>query len=346
MGDEQTARPETSPEPVDPDRAGGEAHGLADGEFELFCAHGVEQAFEPREVLFLRGEYARLMYIVVSGRIALDFGGGKPGKVVGARAAIGELALFVGSHLRTATATALERTVVRVVDQPLFETLLQRAPLTIAQFMRRSFGYLVASEQQLIARLRRRNDELLAALDALSETRAQLGTAERMAQTDELTGLMNRRGLDANLGDWLRRLPEELATGLLLLDLDRFRLVNDHCGQVAGDHALQAVAREIEAVAGAGDLVVRLAGDEFVLLTGVADPTQLEGRARQVAAAVQSLRVPSHAGEHALAVSIAGVLCERSRPWRDWLASAESTLYEIKLGGGADVVVGAAGRER
>jgi diguanylate cyclase (GGDEF)-like protein len=341
MGDEQPVPPAPSAGAVDPDRPG-HALGLADAEFELFSAHGIAQVFEPREVLFLRGEYARLMYVVEAGRIALDFGGGKPGKVVGARESIGELALFIGGHLRTATATALERTVVRVIDQALFEALLQRAPGTVAQFMRRSFGYLVASEQQLIARLRRRNDELLAALDALSETRAQLGTAERLAQTDELTGLLNRRGLDARLADWLRRLPEELAPALLLLDLDRFRLVNDHCGQIAGDRVLQAVAREIEAVAGAGDLVVRLASDEFVLLTGVVDPERLGARARQLATTVASLRVPSQAGEHALAVSIAGVLCDRGCPWRDWLASAESTLYEIKLGGGGDFAIAAA----
>lgn len=88
-----------------------------------------------------------------------------------------------------------------------------------------------------------------------------------LADTDELTGVLNRRGL-------LRRLDDVvLAPGgadvvglLLLLDLDRFKAVNDRHGHGVGDAVLQATGRRLQGLSRRGDLVARLGGDEFALV--------------------------------------------------------------------------------
>lgn len=93
----------------------------------------------------------------------------------------------------------------------------------------------------------------------------------RAAQTDALTGLFNRAG-------WMHYGPRVLAQGgqaaLLLIDLDRFKPVNDAYGHAAGDKVLVTVARRLQADARAQGIVARLGGDEFVVLLSDAPSTE------------------------------------------------------------------------
>src|ERR1700759_5734659 len=114
---------------------------------------------------------------------------------MGTRENFGELALFIGDHTRVKTEVEQTSCTMRLIEYPAFNHLLETEPAILAQFMRRSFAYLVASEQQLIAHLKRRNEDLLVTLDSLRQTQTQLSTANRLVRTDELTGLVNRRGL-------------------------------------------------------------------------------------------------------------------------------------------------------
>jgi diguanylate cyclase len=158
---------------------------------------------------------------------------------------LGELARFIGNHARDASAVARQPAELYVIEAGAFEALLARDPLLMAHFMRRSFAYLVNSEQQLIANLKRRNEDLQVTLDSLHQTRTQLVSAERLVQTDELTGLCNRRGLYA----CLERLPQtqrHVERLGLLLDLDRFKQVNDM--HLMGDRVLQGGARDPDGV--------------------------------------------------------------------------------------------------
>ena len=94
-----------------------------------------------------------------------------------------------------------------------------------------------------------------------------------MAEYDALTGLVNRRGLDRVL----REAGESgEALGLLLLDLDGFKLINDRHGHQAGDDLLKQVATRLKGVVRPGDSVARLGGDEFALVVrGVEDAVAL-----------------------------------------------------------------------
>jgi diguanylate cyclase (GGDEF)-like protein len=307
---------------------------LSDDERALFRSVGERRELDTRDEIFRRGELGRAMFVIESGRVQLEFGDGMADKLIGPREFFGELALFIGNHARMASAWAAEPTALHVIEAGAFEALLEREPALMARFMRRSFSYLVASEQQLIGNLKRRNEDLMLTLDSLRQTRTQLSTAERLVQTDELTGLCNRRGLYAYLDNLANNLVPGSWLGLLLVDLDHFKQVNDHFGHVAGDRVLSAVANELQAACAACDLPVRLGGDEFALLAQVASLEELEARARQIVDGVRRLRFPEPLDAVGISVSVGGGICSRAGSWSVWYSDADSVLYGVKGEGG------------
>lgn len=93
----------------------------------------------------------------------------------------------------------------------------------------------------------------------------------RRLHTDRLTGLANR---DALARAFQRASRRSLAVGVLLIDLDKFKAVNDEHGHDAGNHLLRAVARQLAFAAVPGSLPVRLHGDEFAVLLPDLPPGQ------------------------------------------------------------------------
>jgi diguanylate cyclase (GGDEF)-like protein/PAS domain S-box-containing protein len=156
---------------------------------------------------------------------------------------------------------------------------------------------------------------------------------ERLASSDDLTGLPNRARFRDQL---LAALAAAAATGsehaLLYLDIDRFKHVNDGFGHPAGDEVLREAALRMRSVLGDGDFIARLGGDEFgAVLVG--------GRARAEAAAADLLAVMATPFRYGtvdlnLGVSI-GIACvpEHGLDAERVLARADRALYGAKLGG-------------
>lgn len=307
---------------------------LSDAEFSMFRAAGHTRRANPGELIFKRGELGRSMFVVEEGQVQLEFGDGMPDKLIGAMQFFGELALFIGNHARVANAAAATPVVLHVIEASEFEALLDREPRLLAQFMRRSFAYLVASEQQLIQGLKRRNEDLLVTLDSLRQTQTQLDTAERLVQTDELTGICNRRGLYAFLEAIEDRRMPGTTLGVMVVDLDRFKQINDRFGHLTGDLVLRAIARELQSAAAPCDLPCRLGGDEFALLLQVHNPDELESRARQVVMAVRALRFADPNLSLRTSLSVGLSMCDETEEWSHWYSDADSALYEIKGQGG------------
>ncbi|MBL8344632.1 MAG: GGDEF domain-containing protein [Rubrivivax sp.] len=119
----------------------------------------------------------------------------------------------------------------------------------------------------------------------------------RLAETDVLTGLPNRRGLQGHLDQALRRSGPRRMTALYLLDLDGFKPVNDRYGHDVGDALLVAVGERLRAQLRGADLVARLGGDEFVVLAeGLEDDAAALTLGRKLLAAVD--RPFEAAGQH------------------------------------------------
>jgi len=159
--------------------------------------------------------------------------------------------------------------------------------------------------------------------------------AEGQALTDALTGLGNRRALEAALEGMGRPFA------LVALDLDGFKAVNDGFGHAAGDHVLATVARRLEEACRAGDAVLRLGGDEFVLLLpGMAAADAVLRRMRRVIAAV-ARPIPWEGEAARIGVSAGVVLArEGGEPPADaLLPRADAALYAAKRAGKGRAVV-------
>ncbi|NHQ75369.1 diguanylate cyclase [Roseovarius gahaiensis] len=128
-----------------------------------------------------------------------------------------------------------------------------------------------------------------AAMDASRKLNQRLQgakvAAEEQAFTDTLTGLKNRRALDAILA---RLIANEQDFALLQIDLDYFKAVNDGLGHAAGDHVLQVVAAAMVDETRKVDTVARTGGDEFVIiLTGVTDAAKVGDIAARLIARIK-----------------------------------------------------------
>jgi len=96
-----------------------------------------------------------------------------------------------------------------------------------------------------------------------------------LAHTDPLTGLPNRRGLDARLASAMAQSAPDRLLAVYMLDLDGFKQINDRFGHDVGDELLVAVGRRLQAHLRSSDVVARLGGDEFVVTaSGLADERQ------------------------------------------------------------------------
>jgi diguanylate cyclase (GGDEF)-like protein len=138
---------------------------------------------------------------------------------------------------------------------------------------------------------------VLAATDRLKR---RVGIIEREAGRDPLTGLPNRVMFRRLTEEALQELPEERHLGVVLLDLDRFKEINDALGHFNGDLVLKRLGGRIAALLREGDVVARLGGDEFaILLPGL----QTRESARQISDRIsEALREPFTASGLALEV--------------------------------------------
>jgi diguanylate cyclase (GGDEF)-like protein len=147
----------------------------------------------------------------------------------------------------------------------------------------------------------------------------------RQANLDPLTGIANRRAFLTALDDALRG-----DGGLLFIDLDAFKAVNDTLGHAAGDRLLTVVADRLSAVVRDTDMLARLAGDEFVVLAGdVRGPAQLADLSERVAGAFAEPVVLDDTSV-AVRASIGGALFTAGQTREDVLHRADLAMYAAK----------------
>lgn len=163
-----------------------------------------------------------------------------------------------------------------------------------------------------------------------------------LSNTDHLTGLYNRRFLMEVLEREVQRASrKDGQLGLLLMDIDHFKRVNDTFGHLQGDVVLQSVARLIQKELRSYDVAARYGGEEFVALlpdTALQETMNVAERIRQ---AVQDMRFAGPLAEHQITVSI-GVSFFRipcTENIDDLLKSADEALYRAKENGRNQVIL-------
>ncbi len=169
-----------------------------------------------------------------------------------------------------------------------------------------------------------------------TEQRLREEGLEAAASTDPLTSLANRRAIEAHHAAVLREVPGPHS--VLMLDLDKFKSVNDTHGHDVGDKVLVAVAEVLRESCRAADLPGRLGGEEFaVILSGTAVPAALHV-AERIRAGVQALAVPLSDGGFLRVTTSVGV-ADLDGNLETALHNADTALYAAKRGGRNQVVV-------
>jgi diguanylate cyclase (GGDEF)-like protein/PAS domain S-box-containing protein len=173
----------------------------------------------------------------------------------------------------------------------------------------------------------------------ITERKLHEAEIEHMAFTDALTGLANRHRL-YHMGDVTLAAAREQQhdVGLIYLDLNRFKAVNDTLGHDAGDDLLILVAARLRACVRSEDLLARLGGDEFAVLIPHADAAQAVTVARRI---LEHLRQPVELRGQLIyldgSIGIA-VSSEELEPFSDLLTHADIAMYRAKsTGGGVQV---------
>jgi two-component system, cell cycle response regulator len=175
------------------------------------------------------------------------------------------------------------------------------------------------------------------------ELEQALSEQERLAISDALTGLHNRRFFDQAFElEVARSERSESSLGLLLLDLDHFKWINDRYGHQTGDDVLVEVARRLEPVVRGGDLLARYGGEEFVVLLPDTAPARLREVADRCRRAVGSRPFVTQAGlQLSVTVSVGGAnQPEHATGMDDLVHVADKALYRAKALGRDQVQVG------
>jgi diguanylate cyclase (GGDEF)-like protein len=168
-------------------------------------------------------------------------------------------------------------------------------------------------------------------------TALQREQLEMLASRDPLTGAPNRRAMARELhiaAEAFRR--HRVPVGLLVMDLDHFKRVNDELGHEAGDSVLVDFARLVQSRCRAGDRLFRYGGEEFVLLLPGTTLDALRPLADELRRAVANgLR----SGGRAVTVSVGGAVLQPGEDNAQWLARADAAMYAAKREGRDRVVV-------
>ncbi len=195
----------------------------------------------------------------------------------------------------------------------------------------RAMGRSVQLSLQVLAAVQAEKEALRAEQRAKEE-------AIREATLDHLTGLPNRRMLLRCLQERLASEPRSGVLALLFIDLDGFKQINDLHGHRAGDQVLKAVGTHLRHLVRRQDLVGRISGDEFLMITQVRDPASAQGMALRI---LERLRQPMRFKEVRFTAnaSIGIAVAEPGQASETLLENADMAMYAAKQSGSGRFVV-------
>jgi diguanylate cyclase (GGDEF)-like protein len=164
-------------------------------------------------------------------------------------------------------------------------------------------------------------------------TELQRELAEQ-ARTDPLTGALNRRSMEeAALRETARSARYGHALSMIMIDIDKFKNLNDTRGHVGGDRALQALVCRVKSLLREQDLLARMGGEEFAVLLPDTNGPEALLIAERVRRAVEKLEVPFESGPIKLTVCAGVARLEPAYGWEYMLRQADAAMYAAKKQG-------------
>src|SRR6056297_989099 len=168
---------------------------------------------------------------------------------------------------------------------------------------------------------------------------SQRKTLEFLSSFDGLTGITNRRYFDEQLKiEWERAYEDSALLGLLMIDIDYFKLYNDNYGHLAGDDCLKRVADSIsKSLKRSTDFVSRYGGEEFVVILPGANFTNSMRIAELIRKNVEALKIPHELSETSDFVTISlrdkSIMPNRESTHKELIKKADKALYRAKENG-------------
>jgi len=178
---------------------------------------------------------------------------------------------------------------------------------------------------EAIRRLADENEGLKA---TLADLRARLEELERLADTDTLLPMPNRRAFLRELERVLHQaVRHNMSAAVLFVDLNGLKAINDSHGHQAGDAVLLHVARILKASLRAGDMVARIGGDEFGLILDHVDEAAAQAKAEALATMVASEQVDLGRATVSIAVTAGMAMVRAGDAVETVLARADEAMY-------------------
>lgn len=172
----------------------------------------------------------------------------------------------------------------------------------------------------------------------VSENHQILHELERLAESDPLTGLPNRRRFDKDLAEHVQKYGG--VGGVLVLDLDGFKDINDTFGHAVGDDVLTDISRILSESVYDSDVLTRLGGDEFAILVPDADRERLEQIAGYLVNRIRDYARTLDGAGKALTASVGGAtIASALAQGVDPLVAADRLMYDVKYSGRDGIVI-------
>lgn len=227
---------------------------------------------------------------------------------------------------------------------PLLQTMVDGRDRTVRVYLHHRDGHL-KPVQVSAAALRDADGTIVGAVETFSDetdfhaTRSRATELERLSLLDPLTEIGNRRYLDECLDTHFADVGSGRC-GLLMIDVDRFKRVNDTHGHDVGDEALRIIARTLSHGVRADDVVARFGGEEFVVVTETDDAEALVRLAERLRVLIRSSRIPTPSRRVRLTASIGAALALPGETPTALLRRADEGLLRAKREGRDRVVLG------
>ena len=178
-----------------------------------------------------------------------------------------------------------------------------------------------------------KNAELQAALDAAENMRKDRDIYKNEAETDRLTGLVNKVAMENICHIRISKLPAGITGALYIIDLDHFKEANDTYGHQHGDDILVSFARSLRSIFRSTDAVARFGGDEFVVfIAAIPDPRIIERQARHILQIARSIILDGKNAGITASVGIA-LTPQHGLDYDDIFRIADRALYNVKENG-------------
>jgi diguanylate cyclase (GGDEF)-like protein len=238
-------------------------------------------------------------------------------------------------------AVRLEQSADRVTDVQVNRARTALSRLQTGHIKQEVLGALSAIEEAFRVRQQQMQQQYTTLAGRIEKLGTQLEEAKRESTTDPLTGLGNRKLFDAmsQRAVHMHALSRQPVV-LLMVDLDKFKLVNDMYGHQAGDQTLVNVGRCLSKVfMRQSDVVCRYGGDEYAVVLNNTDLKVAHMLARRLLESVSTMPSPHPSMEFAVGASVGIAEYDGEEQLDAWIARADRALYTAKHGGAERIAV-------